>query len=265
MMRLELAKTLFGRRALPVWLFASAPIFVSVLHTMLIVLWTPAAERPAGGELAQQFALVYAFILRGVVYLTCVWVFMNLFRGEIIDRSLHFYFLSPLRREVLIAGKFLAGWIGTTVVLTASTLLSFVLLGSYRGIGASLGYVFGPVGLGQALAYAGITALACLGYGAVFLLVGLYFRNPILPALIFFLIESVNSFLPSLLKKFSVFFYLWSLLPIVPAGSEGPFALLADPVSPWIAAPGLIAFAGLAVLAAGWRVRRMEIGYATEP
>ena len=32
---------------------------------------------------------------------------MNLFRGEIVDRSLHYYFLSAVRREVLVVGKYL--------------------------------------------------------------------------------------------------------------------------------------------------------------
>ena len=30
--------------------------------------------------------------------------------------------------------------------------------------------------------YLGITVLACIGYGAVFLTLGLFFRNPMLPA-----------------------------------------------------------------------------------
>ena len=48
---------------------------------------------------------------------------MNLFRGEILDRSLHFYFLAPIRREVLMVGKFLAGLLATCTIFVTSELL----------------------------------------------------------------------------------------------------------------------------------------------
>ncbi len=74
----------------------------------------------------------------------------------------------------------------------------------------------------QALTYLGITALACIGYGAVFLIIGLFFRNPIIPAILIYGWEWINFLLPPLLKKLSVIHYLHSLTPVpIP---EGPFA-----------------------------------------
>ena len=81
-----------------------------------------------------------------------------------------------------------------------------------------------PFGLGQLLTYAGITMLACLGYGAFFLVVGLFIRNPIIPALLLYGWEWINFLLPPVLKKISVIHYLNSLVP-VPV-SEGPFAVV---------------------------------------
>ena len=47
------------------------------------------------------FATVFQFFyLRLAIFFGCVGVFMNLFRGELIDKSLHFYLLAPIRREV---------------------------------------------------------------------------------------------------------------------------------------------------------------------
>ena len=63
-------------------------------------------RRSAG--VALFFAVLYQFILRFVLYFGCVWIFMNLFRGEVLDRSLHYYFLAPIRREVLVAGKYVS-------------------------------------------------------------------------------------------------------------------------------------------------------------
>ena len=46
---------------------------------------------------------------------------------------------------------------------------------------AGRAYVFAGPGLGQLAAYLSVTALACLGYGSIFLALSLVFKNPILP------------------------------------------------------------------------------------
>ena len=58
----------------------------------------------------QDDSLIYAtvfqfFYLRLAIFFGCVGIFTNLFRGEMIDKSLHFYLLAPIRREVLVAGN----------------------------------------------------------------------------------------------------------------------------------------------------------------
>ena len=42
-------------------------------------------------------------------------IFSNLFRGEMLEKTLHYYFLTPMRREMLVAGKYLAGLIVGTI------------------------------------------------------------------------------------------------------------------------------------------------------
>jgi hypothetical protein len=76
------------------------------------------------------------------------------------------------------------------------------------------------------------------GLWAFFLVVGLFIRNPIIPALLLYGWEWLNFLLPPLLKKVSVIHYLNSLVP-VPV-SEGPFAVVADPTPAWIAIPSLL-------------------------
>jgi hypothetical protein len=112
------------------------------------------------------------------------------------------------------------------------------------------------------LTYTGITTLACVGYGAVFLLVGLFFRNPIIPALLIYGWEWLNFLLPPVLKKLSVIHYLNSLAPVPPR--LGPVALLAEPTPAWISVPGLLIFTALTLVLAGLHIRRQEIGYAGE-
>ena len=126
----------------------------------------------------------------------------------------------------------------------------------------SKAYFFDGAGAGQLLAYLGVTILACIGYGAVFLIVGLFFRNPIIPGLLLYGWEWINFLLPPLLKKLSVIHYLQSLVPV--PMSEGPFAVLAEPTPAWISVPSLLLFTGVVLFLAGLHIRRMEISYAGE-
>src|SRR5258708_9741802 len=94
----------------------------------------------------------------------------------------------------------------------------------------SLRFFLDGAGLSQLLTYAGITILACIGYGAFFLGVGLFFSNPIIPALVLYCWEAINFLLPPLLKKISFIHYLNSLTP-VPAPAATPFAVMGAPTT----------------------------------
>src|SRR5262249_33493547 len=111
----------------------------------------------------------------------------------------------------------------------------------------------------QALTYFGIVILACLGYGAFFLAIGLYFRNPIIPSLLIYGWEFINFLLPPLLKKISVTHYLQSLSPV--PMPEGPFALVAEPTPAWISIPGLLGVTAIVLILSCIQIRRMEINY----
>jgi len=215
------------------------------------------------------FASVFQlFFLRLAIFFGCVGIFTNLFRGELLDKSLHFYLLAPIRREVLLVGKYLAGLIATVVIFTTSTALQLLAMGWHLTGPAMTEYLRGP-GLGQIGAYLGVTALACLGYGSVFLLLGLLFRNPIIPAAAVLLWESANPFLPAALKKVSVIFYLQSMCPVVARQNDMP-ALAALLMSSAEATPVTWAASGLVVVTlailglAARQARRLEINYSSD-
>ena len=254
---LETGKNFLGKRAILIYLLALLPVFM--LGSLALVT-TPTRNFV---NLSMIFAWIYAgLILRTVVFFGCAWIFMNLFRGELVDRSLHYYFLSPVRREILVVGKYLSGVVASIFLFTTATVLSMFLL-YFPNFAAESGRFFfeGP-GLGQLLTYAGVTMLACIGYGAFFLFIGLFFRNPIIPALVMYGWELINFLLPPLLKKISVIHYLNSLVPI--QVNEGPFAVVAEPTPAWIAIPGLLIVTALVLVAAGYRIRHLEIKYGSE-
>ncbi len=254
-LRLELRKGF--RRSYGLYLLALAPLFILMLRSII-----PDAVRDPGdvaGATEFYAGLYQAFILRIVIFLACVAVFGNLIRRETLDRSLHYYFLSPLRRELLVAAKYLTGLIVTFLLFGATTVVSFFLAYLPHESTAVRQFLLGGPGLGHLASYLLVTFMACVGYGAVFLFFGFFFKSPALPALAVFGWETIHFLLPPLLKKASVIHYLQSLCP-VPV-SEGPLALLADAPSPWIAIPGLLLLAAVLVAVSAWKIRGMEITY----
>lgn len=257
-MRLEIKKNFLSRRAFLLYLIAGLPL---VLLSALALFPPPTDELGSFSEMSQVFAAIYGgLILRTLIFFGCAWVFMNLFRGEVVDRSLHYYFLAPVRREVLVVGKYLSGLIATIVLFSITTIGSMFIYYFWLFPSESARYFFDGAGASQMLAYLGVTILACVGYGAVFLIVGLFFRNPIIPGLMLYGWEWLNFLLPPLLKKLSVIHYLQSLVP-VPI-SEGPFAVLVEPTPAWISVPSLLLFTGVVLFLASLHIRRMEISYA---
>ncbi len=209
------------------------------------------------------------FYLRLAVFFGCLGIFMNLFRGEMLDKTLHYWFLAPARREVLLAGKYLAGLAAAAVIFSGGALLAFgVLLWPHEAAEVQA-YMQGP-GLAHAFWYATAAALGCVGYGSVFLASGLLLRNPIIPAAIILIWESINSFLPAMLQKLSVLYYLQSLCPVPAPMDSGAPALVrlllapAAPASRLGSIVGLLVVTVLVLFAASYAVRRIQISYATE-
>lgn len=259
---LDLKRSLFSRRSIAVYLLAAMPFSIFALHAAAVAIGYTGCR---GDKDLMIFAGVFQlFTLRLVVFFGCVAVFMNLFRGEVMEKSLHYLFLAPVRREVLVAGKYLAGLITTAVVFGLSTAASYAV--TVRHLEGTPMRALAAEAWGHIAAYAGVTLLACAGYGAVFLILGLLFRNPVIPTAAVLLWESFIVFMPAFLKKASVIFYLESLCPVrVPFDGAGAiFAISAEPTPVWLALPGLLVLTAIVIWAAAARIRRMEIRYGTE-
>lgn len=260
LVRIELRKSLWMRRSIWIYLLALTPAVIIGIHAVL----------DRGGSNLQEDTTVLAgifqfYYLRLAIFFGCMGLFTWLFRGEIVEKSLHYYFLAPLRRELLVAGKFLAGLITSVYIFGLAVLLSFILMYGHFGP-AGRAFVFDGPGLGHLFAYLGVTLLACVGYGSLFLALSLVFKNPILPGIFVLLWETFHAVLPSLLQKFSVMFYLKQLCPvsIPPEGVMALFTVVAEPVPTWIAVPGLLALCAAILVFACLRIRRTEINYLAD-
>ena len=260
-LRLELKKTFLSKRGWWIYLLALAPVFLTLMHWLVEMRFHGA--RHSLGEDSVIFAALYHFyFLRCGIFFGCMGIFSNLFRGEMLEKTLHYYYLTPLRRELLVAGKYVAGLATALFLFVGSTAVSFLLIGRHFGAGYTDYILHGP-GLSQLGSYMLVAALACIGYGAVFLMSGIFFRNPMIPAAVVMVWENLNPFLPTVLKKISVIFYLKNLCPVeIPI--PPPFNVMvidADPTPFWIAVPGLLALSLILLVYSGLSARHTEISY----
>lgn len=218
----------------------------------------------------QVFAGVFQFFfLRVGVFFGCLGIFLNLFRGEMLDKTLHFWLLAPARREVLLLGKYASGLIASSVIFTLSGLLCFAaMLWAQDPLEVQQ---YWAAGAGYELwRYMLAAVLGCVGYGSVFLAAGLLVRNPIVPIVIVLFWEGINGFLPSMLQKVSVLFYLQSVCPTpapIEADTPALVRLLLSPAAPvpvYGAVLGLLGLTAAVLWAASRVVRKIEIDYATD-
>lgn len=255
-MRLELRKSFLGKRVFLLLVLALMPVFILAVRALLA---SELIEDPANlANATKVFSAIYqGFTLRVIVFLGCVWIFGNLVRREVLDRSLHYYFLSPVRREVLVVAKYVTGLLVAVVLFGAATLISYLLAyAPHMGVGR---FFFRGPGFAHLGSYLLVTSLACMAYGAVFLALGFFFKSPAIPALAVFGWERILFLLPPLLKKVSVAHYVQSLCPV--PFDHGPLAILADAPSPWLSIPGLFVLAAAMLVVSARRIRKMEISY----
>ena len=226
-------------------------------------------QRLLSEEIRDYAGIFQYFYLRLAIFFGCVGIFMNLFRGEMLDQSLHYYLLAPVRREVLMVGKYLAGLVATILIFGTSTALQLYLMLSAHPAKEVADYLAGE-GWIHVAGYLGVTALACVGYGSIFLAAGIIMKNPMIAAAVILFWEGINWFLPSMLKKFSVIFYLQSLCPVVaPLNSDIPEALkllvtTAAPIAAPVAILGLFGVSAAVLLFASFYVRKIEINYGAD-
>jgi ABC-type transport system involved in multi-copper enzyme maturation permease subunit len=263
LVRNEVRRNLFTRRRIWIYLLALLPVLMIVAHVIFDRRNINSVQIEEDTQVLAGIVQLYYFRLG--IFFACMAIFTWLFRGEMVERTLHYQFLVPVRREVLVVGKFLAGAIIAIALFETAVLACFYFMYSRFG-SAGKAYVFDGPGLAQLGSYLLVTALACLGYGAVFLAFSLLFKNPIIPGVVIMGWEAIAPIFPAWAQRLSITFYLKQLCP-VSLPIRGPlaiFTIVPEPVSPFIAVLGLLCLT-IAILALScFLIHRMEITYTAE-
>jgi ABC-type transport system involved in multi-copper enzyme maturation permease subunit len=258
--RLELRRYVGARRWIGMYLLALAPILIFVarfvaLRTLVSTIGQPLLQ------LSEIYAGFYQlFVLRFGVFFCCAVMFSQLIRGEVLEKTMHFYLLSPVRRQLIVIGKFIAGVVAASVAFSICTIATFILL--YLPNGGFGSFFLSGNGVPHLARYLIVTLIACVGYGGIFLLSGLLFKNPGVPTAILLGWESFSFALPEGLQNFSLVHHVQFLLPV--SIDRGIFAVLTEPTSPLVSIP-LITILTLCVLAiSGWLLSRTEVTYSVD-
>ena len=137
-----------------------------------------------------------------------------LMADEVEDKTLTYLFTRPVRRGAVMLGKYLAYLACTVLVVLPSVMLVYFLI--VPRLGGSLAAAF-P----QLVKDLAILAVGLAVYGALFAVVGAWFKRPLVVGLIFlFGWEPAVLVFPGYLKKFTVAHYLQALVPhTMPADS----------------------------------------------
>ena len=206
---LSVGEMLWSRRTIFMILIVGAPVLIALLIRVVDAVSGGGAFQVNGIRMAGPAIfgmMIWIFYLRFTVPVLGVFYGTSLIADEVEDKTITYLFTRPIPRGAVLAGKYLAYLACTVFVVLPSVMLVYLLIVPMRG---SLGASF--IDLVKDLVLLGIG----LGvYGALFALVGSTFRRPLLVGLIFiFGWEQAALAFPGYLKKFTVAYYLQSLVP----------------------------------------------------
>ena len=158
--RLDLRRALLSPRSLALYFLAFAPV-------LLVTIWalTPFPTEHLSGpqEGIKIFTALFEFYIRVSIFFSAMFLFVSLYRSEILERSLHYYLLTPARREIVALGKYLAALIASAGVFMVGTAALFLIVASPWGMAELGNYMVSGPGLANLFAYVGIAFLACAG------------------------------------------------------------------------------------------------------
>jgi ABC-2 type transport system permease protein len=261
---LSVGEMLWSKRTIFMALIVGAPVLIALLLRALVFLGAPVLEnRDVRDGVVHTMRMtgpgifglmIWVFYLRFTVPILGVFYGTSLMADEIEDKTITYLFTRPIRRGAVLIGKYLAYLACTTFVVLPSVGLVYLLVVPLSG---TLGGSF--LDLIKDLA---MLALGLAVYGALFAFIGAKFKRPLLIGLVFVMgWEQAALAFPGYLKKFTIAYYLQSLVPhampndSVMTAIQGLFRETPTlPVSLVALGAILVVFLGLAA----WLVERRE-------
>jgi ABC-2 type transport system permease protein len=205
---LSLEGMLLSRRSILMGLLVALPAVLAVIYRVVLATDLPSRAVPP----LDLYAIVVAvYWIRNVLPLAALFHATSLVADEVEGKTLTYLLTRPLTRPSILAGKF-AAYLATAlgVALPAGVLTFFILVTArgWSGVGASVPDLFRDLG---------VMALTLVAYGALFTLLGVLLRRPVIPGLLFLFGWELMANLPGYLPRFTLTAWLRSLIHHRPA------------------------------------------------
>ncbi len=204
---LSLGEMLWSRRTIFMALIVGGPVLLALIVRVLESFGLPAlrvnGQRVGGmgvfGIMIWMLYLRFAIPILGVFYGTA------LMADEVEDKTITYLFTRPVPRGAVLVGKYLAYLACTSLVVLPAVMLAYFLLVPPAQI---------PATFPQLVTDLGLLLVGLAAYGALFAFVGALFKRPLVIGLVFVTgWEQTAMALPGYMKRFTVAYYLQSLVP----------------------------------------------------
>jgi len=216
---LSLGEMLWSRRTIFMALIVGGPVILAVIVRVLETFGMPALrinnQRISG--MGVFGVMIWMLFLRFIIPILGVFYGTALMADEIEDKTITYLFTRPVPRGAVLVGKYLAYLACTSLVVLPSVMLVYFLLVRVAEI---------PATFGQLAADLALLGLGLAVYGALFAFVGAFFKRPLVMGLVFIGgWEQTAMALPGYMKRFTVAYYIQSLVPHA-MPSEGVVSIL---------------------------------------
>jgi hypothetical protein len=216
---LSLGQMIWSRRTIFLAIVAGGPVFLALVARLVQASGiVPLRVNGVPVDGASIFGMmIWVLFVRFIVPVLGVFYGTALIADEVEDKTITYLFTRPIQRGAVLLGKYLAYLVCTALVVLPAVTIVYFLLVPPREIAAS----FIPL-----VKDLGILAIGLAVYGAVFALIGAVLKRPLLVGLVFaFGWEQVALIVPGYLRRFTVAYYLQSLVPHA-MPSDGAISLL---------------------------------------
>ena len=204
---LSLGEMLWSRRTIFMAIVVGSPVILALVAR--IIQATGIAPLRVNGvrvDAAGMFGMmIWILFLRFIVPVLGVFYGTSLVADEVEDKTITYLFTRPVRRSAILVGKYIAYLVCTTLVVLPGVMLVYFLIVPLREIAASFPSLLTDLAL---------LAIGLAAYGGLFALVGTVMKRPLVVGLVFaFGWEQIALVMPGYLRRFTLAYYLQSLVP----------------------------------------------------
>src|SRR5262249_1131138 len=162
--------------------------------------------------------------------------------------------------EMVVLAKYLAGLSLVATLFLSTSIATYYLY--FWPAPPGRNWALTHMGTLHLVNYLSVVFLACIAYGPPFILIGLIFCNPMIPAIFVLLLESFGYVLPPIFQRMTIGLYLQRFVPLTVM--HGPFAIMIEPPSATTSII-VLAFVSAAII---WLstviLRRTQITYSVD-